>query len=196
MDNKILLTFSAKGSFLPVDHGYLLFSALSSAVPALHQSENIGVKLLRGVYVPKKKLLDISPASRLSLLLPKQEVADCLALAGRTLHLGGHTLELDMARTAALRPTPTLYAHLVTTRNGDEEQRFDREIDRQLDALSISCAWKKGKRRTFKIHDKQVVGYALFVHGLNARDSLSLQENGLGGRRKMGCGMFEPYKQP
>ena len=94
----------------------------------MHQLENIGVRLLRGVYDPKKKMLDISPASTLALLLPQWQVAACLVLTGQTLRLGGHSLELGMAHTVALRPTPTLYAHVVTTRNGNDEQRFDREI--------------------------------------------------------------------
>lgn len=194
MDKKILLTFTAKGTFLSVDHGYQLFSALSTAVPVVHQSKNIGVKLLRGVYDPQKKLLDISPASKLILLLPKEDVAACLALAGQTLRIGDYSLELDMARVVELRPTPTLYSHLVTTRNGHDDKRFTQEINRQLKEMSITCAWKKGKRKTFKVHDKQIVGHEIFVHGLDARDSLILQENGLGGRRKMGCGIFEPCK--
>jgi CRISPR-associated protein Cas6 len=35
-----------------------------------------------------------------------------------------------------------------------------------------------------------VVGYALRVNGLTEEGSIRLQEEGLGGRRRMGCGIF------
>ena len=47
-------------------------------------------------------------------------------------------------------------------------------------------------RRTLKIKDKQVVGFALQVEGLSAEESIRLQEKGLGGRRHFGCGLFTP----
>ncbi|MGE3851660.1 MAG: type I-MYXAN CRISPR-associated protein Cas6/Cmx6 [Planctomycetota bacterium] len=45
-------------------------------------------------------------------------------------------------------------------------------------------------RRTVRIRDKEVVGYAMMVEGLSATDSIRLQTHGLGGRRHFGCGVF------
>ena len=39
------------------------------------------------------------------------------------------------------------------------------------------------------------MGYAVHIGGLNAAESLRLQEQGLGGRRKMGCGVFVPVRR-
>jgi len=47
-------------------------------------------------------------------------------------------------------------------------------------------------RRTVRIHDREVVGFALRVQDLTAEESLHLQEHGLGGRRLFGCGIFVP----
>jgi CRISPR-associated protein Cas6 len=52
----------------------------------------------------------------------------------------------------------------------------------------------RGRRRVVRIKDKTVVGYGVHVAGLNAAESLCLQEHGLGGRRKMGCGVFVPVR--
>ncbi|MCI5210102.1 MAG: hypothetical protein D3910_15200 [Candidatus Electrothrix sp. ATG2] len=52
-----------------------------------------------------------------------------------------------------------------------------------------------GKRRTFSIRRKKIVGYSLLVSELSAEESLALQEKGVGGRRKMGCGFFNPWKE-
>ena len=45
-----------------------------------------------------------------------------------------------------------------------------------------------------QIKDKSIVGYALRVVGLTAEESIRLQETGLGGRRRMGCGVFLPIE--
>jgi hypothetical protein len=37
-------------------------------------------------------------------------------------------------------------------------------------------------------------GFSLKVHGLEVDTSLRLQQEGLGGERKRGCGVFVPHK--
>jgi len=61
--------------------------------------------------------------------------------------------------------------------------------------LNVRGQFSVRERKTFRVHGKQVVGYALLVSELNAEEAIKLQENGLGGRRKMGCGFFEPYEE-
>jgi CRISPR-associated protein Cas6 len=82
----------------------------------------------------------------------------------------------------------------VTTRNGQNQGRFEQEIVRQLKKLNCRGRVTIGKRRTFNVHGRQVVGYSVLVSELTAEESIILQENGLGGRRKMGCGFFLPWK--
>lgn len=51
------------------------------------------------------------------------------------------------------------------------------------------------RRRVLRIKDKQVVGFAVQITGLTAEESIKVQERGIGGRRKMGCGFFVPLKE-
>jgi CRISPR-associated protein Cas6 len=44
-----------------------------------------------------------------------------------------------------------------------------------------------------RIQGRRIVGYALRVVGLTDEDSVRLQEEGLGGRRRMGCGVLVPF---
>ena len=81
---------------------------------------------------------------------------------------------------------------MVTTRNGQDQQRFENEISRQMAKLEVKGDCVVGERKTFTIHDKKVVGYPMIINGLTDEDSIVIQEHGLGGRRKMGCGFFEP----
>lgn len=50
-------------------------------------------------------------------------------------------------------------------------------------------------RRTLRIRDKEVVGFALRMENLTAEESICLQEQGLGGRRRFGCGLFIPDRK-
>lgn len=50
-------------------------------------------------------------------------------------------------------------------------------------------------RRVLRVHGKSIVGFSVIVQGLTAEESLTLQEKGLGGRGKMGCGFFTPLKR-
>jgi CRISPR-associated protein Cas6 len=50
----------------------------------------------------------------------------------------------------------------------------------------------KPLRRVLDVKGRKIVGYAMQVAGLTAEESIRLQEEGLGGRRRMGCGLFMP----
>ncbi len=113
-------------------------------------------------------------------------------------------------QTVAMKPTARLYSRLVVIKGFLEPQAFLEAAQRQLEELDV-----KGKpslvyqpnvaaanadkntgsrspflRRTIKIRDKEVVGFALRVEELTAEESIRLQEKGLGGRRRFGCGIF------
>jgi CRISPR-associated protein Cas6 len=45
-----------------------------------------------------------------------------------------------------------------------------------------------------RIRDRTIVGFSVLVQGLTAEESVQLQEEGIGGRGKMGCGFFLPAR--
>lgn len=187
------LHFEVVGETLPVDHGYALFGALSRAIPCFHGDDGIGLRLIRGRYIGEG-LLDISPSSTLYLRLPVSRIPDYIPLAGAVMDVGGHPLQVGILNTRGLTPSVAIYSHLVTTKNGQDEARFLEEINRQKTVNGVQGRVTPGKRRTFRVHGRQVVGYSVLVDELTAEESIRLQEKGLGGRRKMGCGFFEPWK--
>lgn len=187
------LKFQVFGDVINVDHGYSLFSAISRLLPEFHESLDVGLGLIRGRYIGDG-LLSLMPGSRLVFRLPAGRLAVYINLAGKTLDVDGHRLRVGVPNSHGLVPATTLYSHLVSTRNGQDQQRFEKEIARQLQSSDCRGKVTTGKRRTVTIHSRQVVGYSLLVSELTAGESITLQEHGLGGRRKMGCGFFEPWK--
>jgi CRISPR-associated protein Cas6 len=186
------LCFPIIGKFLPVDHGFALYGALSRILPIIHDDEDIGLKLIRGRYTGNG-MLDISPSSQLVLRLPASKVGPYLFLVGKTLKVAGFSLRVGIPFIRTLFPAAALYAPLVTTKNGHVRERFEKEIHSQMAGLGLKGKLHIGRRRTFLVHGKQLVGYEVLVTEITASDSIRLQEKGLGGRRKMGCGFFEVW---
>ncbi len=191
------LYFHIQGKEIAVDHGYALYGAISHVLEPdpqsqdnwLHGAEKIGLLMIRGHYSGQGKLL-LNERARFGLRLPVTLIPKALRLAGKRLQINGDALRIGVSNTSALVPASTLYAHTVTTRNGEDETRFDAEIRHQLELLEIKGRATRGQRRIITIKGKKVVGYSLLVSELDAEESIRLQEHGLGGRRKMGCGVF------
>ena len=51
------------------------------------------------------------------------------------------------------------------------------------------------RRQVLRVHGKKIIGYSVLVQGLTAEESIRLQEDGLGGRGRMGGGFFVPWRR-
>ena len=185
------LAFRLNGSAIPVDHGYALYATLSRIVPEIHPATDIGVHPIRGIYNGNGKL-QLSDSSRLVLRLPDTAIRPYLNLSGKRLQVDECLLSVGVPEVRMVMPVAHLRARLVTIKGFLQEAEFLAAAGRQLQSLCITCEPRLGQRRTFRLKEKQVVGFEMTVDGLTAEDSVRLQEHGLGGRRKMGCGMFVP----
>lgn len=185
------LAFRLTGANIPVDHGYALYAALSRILPDIHTAKAVGVQPIRGLY-NGNGTLHLTDFSRLILRLPDDQIRSYLKLAGKRLAVDEHLLSVGVPEVRTLRPVVRLRARLVTIKGFLQEDEFLAAAQRQMKQLDINGQAHLGARRTFRIKDKQVVGFEMGVTQLTAEESLTLQENGLGGRRKMGCGVFVP----
>ena len=194
------LSFVLVGTTFPLDHGYCLFSAICRIVPGLHGDRRIGVHPIRGRQTAPG-VLTLDNRSRLKLRLPSEEIARYIALAGQALELEDHRLQVGIPRVEALTPAANLASRLVTFRHALAPSDLEEDVRRELARLEISgtphfvpssrlAFAGQPLRRVLTVREKRVVGYALRVTGLTAEESIRLQEEGLGGRRRMGCGVL------
>jgi CRISPR-associated protein Cas6 len=197
------LSFDMVGTTIPLDHGYALFSALCRVVPTLHGDRRVGVHPIRGLRSAPGELA-LTGGSRLRLRLPSENLAPYITLAGSAMDLGSHRVRVGIPRVESLAPAANLASRLVTFRGRTEPAIFEESVRQHLSRQGVrgepsfvSTAeprWTgQPKRRVMKIKEKRIVGFALRVTGLTAEESLTLQENGLGGRRRFGCGVFVPF---
>lgn len=193
--------FPAQGRQLPADHGYALYSAITRQLPALHGARWLGLELISGV--PWREGLIVLPTrgATLSLRIPANHYGDVLPLAGRRLDLDGHTIHLGIPSARPLLPSPSLYARCVTIKKFTDAEPFLDAARRQVEAHGINATLElpldeqgRFRRRILRIHDKTIIGFSLAAHNLSDDDSIRLQTTGIGGRRTMGCGIFNPIR--
>jgi CRISPR-associated protein Cas6 len=198
------LAFPVLGTRLPCDHNYPLYAALSRLLPCLHDgSVPFGLLPITGRYLGRGEV-QLDPAwSRLRLRVAAADIPRVLPLAGKALRVLGEHLRLGAPQASAPRPAPTLHAHIVTINKATEPAPFLDAARRQLQQLGIhgrpeiprmsggKCRGQP-QRTILRVKNNRIVGYALLVHELSPEDSQRLLEAGLGGRRRMGGGVFLP----
>ena len=185
------LHFPFTGTTLTTDHGYPLFGAISRIIPEVHAADWLAVSTLKGA-ARGDGILQLDTASTLKVRLPQDRVPLLLKLAGKRLDLNGHAIRLTAPQIHLLKPSPLLYARVVTIKGYTEPEPFLEAVRRKLDEMSVTGEPVVGPRRVLKVGNHTVVGFALAVHELTDDGSIVLQERGIGGRRRMGCGFFYP----
>ena len=196
-------TLAVKGERIHLDHSYELFSALSRKQIVLHDpSLKIGIFGVNGSPDRKNKaILHLSERSRLRLRLPIKDVGIAYRLEGQSLIVGSYELQLGEVNIRLLDPSPSLTSRLIVIKKATEPDLFLTSCQRQIDELNIkgeialdNRSDGKAKYKTIKVRGFTVMGFGVTVTNLNPIDSLILQQEGLGGKRKMGCGMFVPVQ--
>jgi CRISPR-associated protein Cas6 len=196
------LSFSVNGSKpIAADHGYALYGAISRILEAqVHAENGIGVHPIRGRQVGNRQLM-LTQWSRLTLRVADDQIAAMLPLAGKALWVGDVSVRVGVPTVHALVPATALRSRLVVIKVANIQpesvtgEQFADAVRRQLAELGVSAQAivTIGKRRTLRVKQREIVGYEVVVEGLTAEESIALQEQGLGGKRHMGCGVFVPW---
>ena len=185
------LQFTFAGRTLPSDHGYGLYGAISRIIPEAHSADWLAIETIPGV-ARGDGVTQLDQEARLKMRIPQDRVPLMLKLAGKRLEVDGHAIRLGAPQLYLLRPATALYARIVTIKGFTEPEPFLDAVCRKLDELGVKGEPAVGPRRVVRVGKHKVVGFALAIHELSDEGSIILQEQGLGGRRRMGCGIFSP----
>lgn len=197
------LTFKLRGAPIPLDNGYVIYSALSRICPSLHELKSIGIHPIAGIPT-RNNLLEIAAQSRLKIRIFHQHIPLLYPyLAGQAFHIGKNSYQLDIPDYKPLISSESVYSRLIVIKGFQEPSNFIEAVQRQLDNLEIQGKIElltrqdgtpQRRQLTISKGEKQfkVRGFGVKVSELNPEDSLTLQEQGIGGKRKMMCGIFVP----
>jgi hypothetical protein len=116
------------------------------------------------------------------------------------------------ARTVIIKASsPKMDPGVRTSRDPQKTKRYQEPgeflaaVRRDLDRLGIGAEADlpvhqsgpyvgKPFRRVLRVQGMKIVGFSVIIQGLTAEESVTLQEQGVGGRSKMGCGFFVPFR--
>lgn len=193
-------SFRLLGEKLPVNNGYLIFAAictvLDDRLPPGVGLFSVGSKLYDGEH------LYLRGDAVLRFRLTQPELPSVLQLAGKGIDVGGCSVLIGTSSIRVAPSSPTLYSRLVTFKNAMDEGSILQHAMGALKDLGITAEVslpgnRRGQyvglpqRRIVKIRNDKVVGYGLTISNLNPGDAQKLLVHGMGGRRHMGCGIFE-----
>ena len=188
------LRFPVLGTALSSDHGYALFSAISRLIPEAHGADWLAVETVPGT-ARGDGAIHLNGRARLKMRLPQDRLTLMMKLAGRRLDVDGNRIRLGVPQIFLLKPSADLYARCVTIKKFMEPEPFLDAVARKLDEMGIKGEMELVNRRAFRVGDYTIVGFGLSLHDLSDEGSLILQERGLGGRRHIGCGIFNPISR-
>ncbi|MEL6442219.1 MAG: type I-MYXAN CRISPR-associated protein Cas6/Cmx6 [Cyanobacteria bacterium J06621_8] len=205
-DTYVDVVFPLKGRLLPLDNGYLIYSALSRLCPNIHRLNNIGIHPIAGRPNPYKQL-KLTQSSQLKIRIPLEQILSIYQfLVEQTFKIGESQFYIGTPEYQALFSATNLYSRLVIIRRCIEPQAFIEAAQRQLEKLGIKGQIKILQKQNGQLQCRQLTmrkkegtfpirGYGVEVTDLSEADSIKLQQHGIGGKRKMMCGVFVPSQK-
>src|SRR5262249_21374870 len=159
-----------QGEGLPLEHGYLLYSALSGAVPAFHEDGGPRFSPITGERA-SPGMLGLALFSRLRVRLPSDRLDLVLPLSGRACRSGGARVRLGVPTVSPLVPAPLLAARIITYKHSLDPHKFLAHTRERLEALGvagepgvplITAGPRAGepRRRVLHLKGRRIVGYA------------------------------------
>lgn len=202
-DDIVDIVFGISCRALPVDHAYALSSAICSELDWFEDEPDAAVHTIHvaasgnGWYRPDNagQLLHPSRRTKLILRIPKQRVEDASSLIGKTIDVAGNPLTINNMNQKPLSEITTIFARYIVVEHARSEMEFLNEVMASLQRMGIKP--KKmlcGKEASLKLEDGEITTRSLMIADLTFKDSILLQQKGLGSHRWMGCGIFLPHK--
>jgi CRISPR-associated protein Cas6 len=196
--------FRVNARSLPGDHAMLLWQALCCQCPELADSP----VALHTVWVPQEgngwfrddnSALFLPRRARFGLRLPADQVEGIIAaLDGQPLSLDDtYSIQPSHPDTKPLGSCATLWAHHVAVADlGMDEPAFLQGIAQELSRIGVRAPKMiSGKEYNVLSFSGKVVTRSVLLDGVTARDSLLLQQQGIGAMQHLGCGVFVPHKR-
>ncbi|WP_273439809.1 type I-MYXAN CRISPR-associated protein Cas6/Cmx6 [Sedimenticola selenatireducens] len=202
-EDVIDLQFRISCPTLPVDHAWALAQAIQQHLPWFMQEPRAGLHLIHGAESgngwerpeDQDALLHLSKRTPLILRLPAELADAAEKLVGSTLDIDGHPMEIQGIRQKPLAMTRFLYARHIAADPDLPEELF---IAWAVDELKqMGLRFKKilcGKSHALESPNGPIHTRSLMVAELSYEDAVTLQEQGLGLHRALGCGLFLPQK--
>lgn len=204
-DDVLDVSFAIQCKKLPLDHAWALSQAIHAALPWFADEPLAGVHTIHVAESgngwerpddPANQFLLPSRRTRLSLRIPKHRLADARQLSGKTLDIAGFSLHIGDAKEKSLLNAAVIFARYVLSDTDETEPVFLKRMADEIRRIADFKVKKMlcGKSYTLHTPAGDLHTRHLMIADLDNDPSVKLQQVGLGGGRKFGCGLFMPHK--
>ena len=202
VDNTVDLSFKIKCKQLPTMHAWELTQALYEILPWLREEPEVGIHQIHGATSgngwerpPDGELMHLSQRTRMNLRVPKTRVEEMMALTGQKIDIAGYELEIGAVTEKPLSPLGTLFSRYVAVPEGMDEDGFMQWVVEELAKRDIKLRKMLcGIGHIIHTPEKNIETRSVMVADMDKQASIALQEQGIGGHRHLGCGIFMPHK--
>lgn len=162
------------------DSGYALYAALAHAAPALKERDDW--QLVSGPYVGLRGGLWLASVLE--------------QLQGQLLRVGGGGVLLGDLGARRLIPKETLTADRVILCDRAYPSHdawliaWGMSLQRRLDHIGAECTAVVEKGDWLSVHRHRLRTFKVTLNSLSDEASLAVQREGIGSKRKLGCGVF------
>ena len=110
------------------------------------------------------------------------------------LRIGEYFIEIISMELKKVRSSKLLFSPIVVIKGKMSLEEISNSIKQQIGDMEINASFKVEKRRIIIVRDKKIIGYSFLIGDLSEKDSIRLQENGIGGRLHFGAGFLKPIQ--
>ena len=186
---------------LVYDHAYELSNQITKFLPWLKDDEQNGIHMLHGPDAGNGWIrstddtIFLSKRTRLIIRISKKNIQLAKKLVGAELKIFDDTLVVGESHEKPLIAARDLFSKFVMIDNKISEEQFLESANNELQksGLSLNNAIC-GKTHTLEINNKTIYTRSIMLPGLSKKQSLIMQDIGLGEGRIFGCGLFVPHK--
>lgn len=180
------------GDRIPSDHNYRLYSALVQRSPELKKFE---WQLMTITGVPSGDgWIKLGRLSELGVRCHVSELHHFAMLDKQVIRVGQSLLQLGESCGKSVEISDVLQCRVATIKTGYtcrvNEFQFGVALGKQMQLMGIDAIPELGERKALKIKETTVIGFSLKFCQLKPKDAAVLLVQGVGGRRKIGCGVF------
>lgn len=176
---------------------YHVFSALNRHLGNLHGVPWLAVK---GVWSGKTGEFKV-------YLRVQGDPAPFVELRGETLRIGARTVSVEDVELYGLRPYRELFCPYVVISPPAEDRAegghwwksddaFKASVERHLLKMGVKATVVIGRMVAREIAGHRVGGWPVTLGDLSPEDSIKVQILGIGGRRRLGAGVFSRMRKP
>ncbi|MBF0266945.1 MAG: hypothetical protein HQL46_16905 [Gammaproteobacteria bacterium] len=199
------VSFKIECKQLPGDHIDFLYQALIYKFPWLTNDERISVQQLylpasgngweRGIHTTDN-IIHLSKRTRLNIRLPKFLEHKIGELENTLLDINGYPLTIKQFKTYPIKTSDILvarFAYYCDTDNDEAlflQKAYQEITSRGIEVTKMLC----GKAVPITINNKLITTRSLMIAELTKRQTIALQEKGIGDFYQLGCGLFVPQK--